>query len=32
MIFKYLKKHPGVLFWKGGEILDWFYRQRESDP
>jgi allantoinase len=28
MIFKYLKKHPGVVFWKGEEILDWFDRQR----
>jgi hypothetical protein len=28
MIFKYLKKHPGVVFWRGEEILDWFDRQR----
>jgi peptidoglycan/xylan/chitin deacetylase (PgdA/CDA1 family) len=26
-IFRYLKKHRGVLFWKGEEILDWFDRQ-----
>ncbi len=25
-IFQYIKKHPGVLFWKGEEILDWFNR------
>jgi peptidoglycan/xylan/chitin deacetylase (PgdA/CDA1 family) len=23
----YIKKHPGVLFWKGGEILDWYLTQ-----
>lgn len=23
-IFRYIKKHRGVLFWKGEEILDWF--------
>lgn len=27
MIFRYMKKHSGVLFWKGEEILDWFHRQ-----
>jgi len=20
----YIKKHPGVLYWKGEEILDWY--------
>jgi allantoinase len=26
-IFRYLKKHPGVVFWSGEEILDWFDRE-----
>ncbi len=27
MIFRYLKKQRGVVFWKGEEILDWFNGQ-----
>jgi hypothetical protein len=23
-IYGYLRKRPGVLFWKGEEILDWY--------
>jgi hypothetical protein len=26
-IFQYLAKHPGVLFWKGEDILDWYVQQ-----
>jgi peptidoglycan/xylan/chitin deacetylase (PgdA/CDA1 family) len=26
-IFQYITKHPGVLFWKGEEILDWYLEQ-----
>jgi peptidoglycan/xylan/chitin deacetylase (PgdA/CDA1 family) len=26
-IFQYLTKHPGVLFWTGAEILDWYLEQ-----
>ncbi len=29
MIFRYIKKHKGVLFWKGEEILDWFDRRSQ---
>jgi allantoinase len=28
MIFRYMKRRRGVVFWKGEEILDWFTRQR----
>jgi len=27
-IFRYMKRQPGVVFWKGEEILDWFDSQR----
>ena len=23
-IYEYMRQHPGVLFWKGEEILDWY--------
>jgi len=26
-IYEYMKGHPGVLFWTGEQILDW-YRER----
>jgi dTDP-4-dehydrorhamnose reductase len=28
-VCQYLTKHPGVLFWKGEEILDWYLSQAE---
>ena len=33
-IYDYIGGHPGVLFWKGEEILDWYrgLRQPESNP
>ncbi len=30
MIFRYMKRRRGVVFWKGEEILDWFNRQRDQ--
>ncbi|MBI4611100.1 MAG: polysaccharide deacetylase family protein [Candidatus Rokubacteria bacterium] len=28
-IYAYMKKRPGVLFWRGEDILDWYRRTRE---
>ncbi len=30
LIFRYIKKHPGVLLWKGEEILDWYLGQTRA--
>jgi len=28
MIYDYLRRKDGVLFWTGAEIVDWFRRRR----
>ena len=32
MIYEYMHKRPGVLFWKGEEIFDWYQRLKRRAP